>query len=175
MRPHAFACEPRVCTPTRPVSTRAADPHRCAARSVPGTRPDAPEPSRARMHVGLIGGTRRVHGQTTDRRDKGNVPPPGGPGRDDADSGAAAPAIRMHYNADVSKAVRDSESSADHIAAHGVTLDEKREAILDRPYWAAPGRDGTTLVYGRAPAPAGICWSSCSLTARRRSSPPPVT
>jgi hypothetical protein len=49
----------------------------------------------------------------------------------------------------VLKAVRDSDWSADHIAAHGVTLDEVQEAILQRPYWAVPGRDGTILVYGR--------------------------
>ena len=47
------------------------------------------------------------------------------------------------------KAVQDSEWSAGHIAAHGVTLAEVREAILERPYWAAPGREGTILVYGR--------------------------
>lgn len=47
------------------------------------------------------------------------------------------------------KAVRDSDWSADHIAAHGVTLDEVREAILERPYWVTPGRDDTVLVYGR--------------------------
>ncbi len=28
-------------------------------------------------------------------------------------------------------------------------MGEVREAILERPYWAAPGRDGTILVYGR--------------------------
>jgi hypothetical protein len=39
----------------------------------------------------------------------------------------------MHYNSDVFKAVRDSGWSAAHIAAHGVTLDEVREAILERP------------------------------------------
>jgi hypothetical protein len=55
----------------------------------------------------------------------------------------------MHYDGGVFKAVRDSGWSADHIAAHGVTLDEVREAILERPYWAVPGRDGTTLIYGR--------------------------
>ena len=38
---------------------------------------------------------------------------------------------------------------ADRYAAHEVTLDEVREAILERPYWSAPGRDGTTLVYGQ--------------------------
>lgn len=55
----------------------------------------------------------------------------------------------MHYNRGVFKAVQDSEWSASHIAAHGVTLDEVREAILERPCWAAPGREGTILVYGR--------------------------
>ncbi len=49
----------------------------------------------------------------------------------------------------VFKAVRDSDWSAAHIAAHDVTMGEVREAILERPYWAAPGRDGTILVYGR--------------------------
>jgi hypothetical protein len=52
--------------------------------------------------------------------------------------------------ADVFKAVRDSKWSAGHIAAHGVTPDEVREAILERPYWTAPGRDSATLVYGRS-------------------------
>ena len=55
----------------------------------------------------------------------------------------------MHYNDRVFKAVQDSDWSASHIAAHGVTLDEVRETILERPYWAAPGREGTILVYGR--------------------------
>jgi hypothetical protein len=55
----------------------------------------------------------------------------------------------MQYNIVVFKAVRDSDWSADHVAAHGVTLDEVREALLERPYWAVPGRHGTTLVYGR--------------------------
>jgi hypothetical protein len=58
-------------------------------------------------------------------------------------------AIRMHYDGCVFKAVRESDWSADHIAAHHVTLGEVREAILERPYWAVPGRDGTTLIYGR--------------------------
>jgi hypothetical protein len=55
----------------------------------------------------------------------------------------------MHYDGGVFRAVRDSDCSADHIAAHGVTLDEVREAILERPYWAVLGQDGTTLIYGR--------------------------
>jgi uncharacterized DUF497 family protein len=60
--------------------------------------------------------------------------------------------MRMHYNWAVFKAIRDSDWSADHIAAHGVTLEEVREALLERPYWAAPGREGTTLAYGRTDA-----------------------
>jgi uncharacterized protein len=49
----------------------------------------------------------------------------------------------------VFKSVRDSDWSASHVAAHSVSLDEVREAILERPFWAAPGRDDTILVYGR--------------------------
>jgi hypothetical protein len=55
----------------------------------------------------------------------------------------------MHYNSFVLKKVRDSSWSAEHIAAHDVTLDEVREAVLERPNWSVPGRDGTTLIYGR--------------------------
>jgi hypothetical protein len=40
----------------------------------------------------------------------------------------------MHYNEFVLTKVRDSDWSADHIAAHDVTLDEVREAILEHPY-----------------------------------------
>lgn len=58
-------------------------------------------------------------------------------------------AMQMHYDGSVFDAVRDSDWSTDHIAAHGVTLDEVREAILEHPHWAVPGRDGTTLVYGQ--------------------------
>ena len=58
----------------------------------------------------------------------------------------------MHYNGSVLRKIRDSAWSADHIAAHDVTLDEVREAILERPYWSVPGRDGTTLIYGRTSA-----------------------
>ena len=47
------------------------------------------------------------------------------------------------------KTVRESAWSANHIAAHDVTLDEVREAILEHPYWSVPGRDGTSLIYGR--------------------------
>lgn len=59
-------------------------------------------------------------------------------------------AIRMHYNDCVLKTVRESNWSADHVAAHDVTLDEVREAILEHPYWSVPGRQGTTLIYGRS-------------------------
>ncbi len=55
----------------------------------------------------------------------------------------------MHYNGVVLRAVRENDWSADHIAAHGVTLDEVREAILEHPYWAVSGRDGMTVIYGR--------------------------
>lgn len=47
------------------------------------------------------------------------------------------------------KEVKEHKKSAEHIARHGVTLDEVRETILRRPYWTTPGRDGTTLIYGR--------------------------
>lgn len=45
--------------------------------------------------------------------------------------------------------VKESEWSADHIARHGVTLDEVREAILERPYWEQPGRDYTVECFGQ--------------------------
>lgn len=47
------------------------------------------------------------------------------------------------------KEVKESKESAKHIAKHNVTLDEVREAILERPHWMTPGRDNTTLIYGR--------------------------
>ena len=50
-----------------------------------------------------------------------------------------ASAIRMHYNYYVLKTVRESAWSASHIAAHDVTLDEVREAILEHPYWSVLG------------------------------------
>ena len=70
------------------------------------------------------------------------------------DSGPSAFRMQCECNTMVLmfKAVRDSDWSANHIAAHNVTLDEVREAILERPYWSAPGRDGTTLVYGQTHA-----------------------
>ncbi len=47
------------------------------------------------------------------------------------------------------RAVKESQWSIDHIAPHGVTLDEVREAILERPYWMTGGKNDTTIVYGR--------------------------
>jgi hypothetical protein len=38
---------------------------------------------------------------------------------------------------------------ATHRQAHGVTLDEVREAILERPYYQTSGKGDTTLIYGR--------------------------
>ncbi|SFS44489.1 hypothetical protein SAMN05660874_01173 [Saccharopolyspora flava] len=52
----------------------------------------------------------------------------------------------------VFKEVKESQWSADHIARHGVTLDEVREAILARPYYRQRGRGGTWVVYGRSTA-----------------------
>jgi hypothetical protein len=48
-------------------------------------------------------------------------------------------AIRMHYNDCVLKKIRDSDWFADHIAAHDVTLDAVREAILE--HRIDPSRD----------------------------------
>lgn len=50
------------------------------------------------------------------------------------------------------KDAKDSEWSVDHIARHGVTLEEVREAILVRPYWMCPGKNDSTLIYGRTRA-----------------------
>ncbi|MBA0127810.1 BrnT family toxin [Haloechinothrix sp. YIM 98757] len=47
------------------------------------------------------------------------------------------------------KGVKDGEWSAEHIARHGVTMDEVREAILYRPYWMTAGKNDSTLIYGR--------------------------
>jgi uncharacterized protein len=54
----------------------------------------------------------------------------------------------MHYNQETFRSVRESGWSADHIARHGVTLDEVRQAILEHPYWVVPGRDETAVIYG---------------------------
>jgi hypothetical protein len=45
--------------------------------------------------------------------------------------------------------VKESRWSAEHIARHGVTLGEVREAILYRPYWIAGGKNDSHIVYGR--------------------------
>jgi len=70
------------------------------------------------------------------------------------------------------KGVRDSDWSARHIAAHGVTLDEVREAVLERPYWSVPGRDGTTLAYGQTYAGRFSWWWRLTRAAWRSSSRP---
>jgi len=46
------------------------------------------------------------------------------------------------------KSVLDSNWSDHHVADQDISLDEVREAILENPYWSAPGQEGTTLVYG---------------------------
>ena len=79
----------------------------------------------------------------------------------------------MHYDGIVFKSVRDTDWSADHVAVHGVTLDEVREAILEHPYWAVPGRAGTILIYGRTYAGRYLLWPS--RRARRHSSSPHAT
>ena len=45
--------------------------------------------------------------------------------------------------------VKESEWSAEHIARHGVTMDEVRETVLERPYWATPGKSDSVLIYGQ--------------------------
>lgn len=60
--------------------------------------------------------------------------------------------MRLHYPWSVIRTVRESDWSSEHIAVHGVTMDEVRETILERPYWTTAGSDGTTLVYGRTHA-----------------------
>lgn len=47
------------------------------------------------------------------------------------------------------RGVKHSDWSTDHIARHGVTLDEVREALLERPHYQAKGRNETILIYGR--------------------------
>jgi hypothetical protein len=55
----------------------------------------------------------------------------------------------MHYTGSHVQGGPGQDWSARHIATHAVTLDEVREAILERPYWSVPRRDGTTLAYGQ--------------------------
>lgn len=56
--------------------------------------------------------------------------------------------MRSHYGEWVFGEVKDSEWSENHIAGRGITLDEVREAILQRPYWQQNGRSGSFLCYG---------------------------
>ncbi|WP_440899140.1 hypothetical protein [Actinosynnema sp.] len=50
------------------------------------------------------------------------------------------------------RGVKEGQWSADHIARHDVTLDEVREAILERPHWQEKGKNDTTPICGRAHA-----------------------
>lgn len=58
--------------------------------------------------------------------------------------------------------VKDSDWSAEHVARHGVTLDEAREVIRERPYWTTTGKNDSILIMG-APTPVVSCWSSQSM------------
>ena len=71
------------------------------------------------------------------------------PGLALACTSTSACALRLHYTGWVFWEVKESEWSAEHIARHGVTMDEVREAILERPYWSTPGKNGSVLIYGR--------------------------
>lgn len=52
----------------------------------------------------------------------------------------------------VFKEVTQSSWSARHIARHNVTLEEVREAILERPRYQHRGRNETVIVYGQTSA-----------------------
>jgi len=56
--------------------------------------------------------------------------------------------MHSHYTGVMFRDVKDSQWSRDHIARHAVTLDEVREAILERPYWQVKGRNESLLIYG---------------------------
>jgi uncharacterized protein len=58
----------------------------------------------------------------------------------------------MQYDGGEFKSVREHPWSAEHIARHGVTLEEVREVVLERPYWTTRGRNNSTLVYGQTNA-----------------------
>jgi uncharacterized protein len=60
--------------------------------------------------------------------------------------------LRSQYTGQVWRDVKDSEWSASHIARHGVTMEEVRDAILYRPYWMTSGKNDSTLIYGRTRA-----------------------
>jgi uncharacterized protein len=57
--------------------------------------------------------------------------------------------MRLHYTWAVFRDVKDSPWSAEHIARHNVTLDEVREAILERPYYRVKSGDDKFLIYAR--------------------------
>ncbi|RCW40468.1 hypothetical protein DFQ14_111117 [Halopolyspora algeriensis] len=45
--------------------------------------------------------------------------------------------------------IKESAWSIEHLARHGVSLDEVREAVLERPVYQHSGRNNTVNVYGR--------------------------
>ncbi|MDX6282709.1 MAG: hypothetical protein QOH03_3780 [Kribbellaceae bacterium] len=57
--------------------------------------------------------------------------------------------MRTHYIGYVFLEVKDSEWSEEHIARHDVTMNEIREAILERPYYQLPGKADSLLCYGQ--------------------------
>ena len=57
--------------------------------------------------------------------------------------------MRSYYTWQVFRDVKESQWSADHIAAHDVTLEEVREAILEHPFWKTAGKNDTVLIYGQ--------------------------
>lgn len=60
--------------------------------------------------------------------------------------------MRSHYVGGVFRSVRWTEWSESHVAAHNVAAHEVEEVLFDPPRWIAPGRDGTTLVFGTTEA-----------------------
>lgn len=74
--------------------------------------------------------------------------------------------MRLQYTEIVFRDVKDSEWSADHIAAHDVTLDEVREAILERPYWMTPGKNETSLSMDVRTQVATYLWSRSMITVK---------
>jgi uncharacterized DUF497 family protein len=58
----------------------------------------------------------------------------------------------MQYDGREFQSVCEHPWSAEHIARHGVTLEDVREVVLERPYWTTPGRKNSTLVYGQTNA-----------------------
>lgn len=75
--------------------------------------------------------------------------------------------MRLHYTDNVFQRVKEDQWSVDHLARHDVTLDEVREAILERPYWQTPGKAETTLIYGRTYSGRYLSWWRSTMTVKR--------